>query len=217
MCGIKLQEYLRAEGVELPVIIITGYGDVTSAVQAMRAGAEAFLEKPCDDQQLWQAICQAMESQAVSRRQRVARLEIRCRLATLTPDEHQVLQRLMAGNPNKTIARDLDLGLRTVESAPGQHPAQNAGLVAGGIGADGDAVRRISRKCEREGRDCRRRPGEPWDRGADCESGLDRKTAFAWLAAIFSFCAGCFPSAFRPAKMWPSILTLPTSRCRMGR
>ncbi len=115
MCGLKLQELLRAEGVELPVIIITGYGDVSSAVQAMRGGAQTFLEKPCNDQQLWEAICRALACQVQSRSQRAQRAQIRSRLAMLTPEEHQVLQKLVAGNPNKTIAKELDLGLRTVE------------------------------------------------------------------------------------------------------
>ena len=115
MCGLKLQELLRAEGVELPVIIITGYGDITTAVQALRGGAQTFLEKTCNDQLLWEAICQALACQAQLRSQRAHRAQIRSRLAALTPEEHQVLQKLVAGNPNKTIAKELDLGLRTVE------------------------------------------------------------------------------------------------------
>ena len=72
MCGMELQKHLQREGVDLPVIIITGYGDVPTAVQAMRSGALTFLEKPCDDQLLWESICLALEKQATSRAQRAA-------------------------------------------------------------------------------------------------------------------------------------------------
>jgi FixJ family two-component response regulator len=115
MSGVELQEHLKQEGVELPVIVITGYGDIPTAVQAMRGGARMFLEKPCNDQQLCESIFQALQAQAISRRQRELRTAIHGRLATLTGDEHRVLQSLLSGKPNKTIARDLDLGLRTVE------------------------------------------------------------------------------------------------------
>jgi two-component system response regulator FixJ len=115
MSGIDLQEQLRREGVELPVIVITGYGDVASAVRAMRTGAFTFLEKPCNDQQLWESICLALQGQTALRGLRVQRGENCRNLATLSADEHRVLEKLMDGKANKTIAKELDLGLRTVE------------------------------------------------------------------------------------------------------
>lgn len=115
MSGIELLEQLKRQGIELPVIVITGYGDVPSAVRAMRAGATTFLEKPCSDQRLWESITSALRQEADSRTQRLQRAEARRRLATLTPDERKVLQKLLEGCSNKGIAKDLDIGLRTVE------------------------------------------------------------------------------------------------------
>ncbi|HTQ40654.1 MAG TPA: response regulator [Pirellulales bacterium] len=115
MSGLDLQERLIQEGTDLPLIVITGYGDIPTAVRAMRNGATTFLEKPCSDQKLWESISQALETEAAGRGQRLLRGEVRRRLTTLTSDEHRVLEKLIEGRPNKTIARDLDLGLRTVE------------------------------------------------------------------------------------------------------
>jgi two-component system, LuxR family, response regulator FixJ len=115
MTGVQLQQRLIEQGIELPVIMLTGYGDVSTAVEAMRAGACMFLEKPCNDQQLWTSIQQALEREARNRPQRQQRAEIRSRLQALTDQERTILEHLMAGVPNKTIARQLDIGLRTVE------------------------------------------------------------------------------------------------------
>lgn len=115
MSGIELQEALPAHGIDLPVILLTGYGDIPTAVRAMRQGAVMFLEKPCDERQLWEAISKAAECEATVRSRRQQRAEIRQRLATLTADETCVLHKLVDGLPNKTIAKELDLGLRTVE------------------------------------------------------------------------------------------------------
>jgi FixJ family two-component response regulator len=115
MSGLELQEQLLEEGVDLPVVVITGYADIPAAVRAMRNGAAIFLEKACGQEKLWNSISQALQSGASNRGRRLQRIEIRRRLATLTPDERRVLDKLVDGRPNKTIARDLDLGLRTVE------------------------------------------------------------------------------------------------------
>jgi FixJ family two-component response regulator len=115
MSGLELQERLNVEGLNLPVIIITGYADIPAAVRAMRNGAITFLEKACGDQKLWDAISRARETEAMARGPRLQRTDIRRRLATLTLDERRVLDKLIDGRPNKAIARDLDLGLRTVE------------------------------------------------------------------------------------------------------
>lgn len=115
MSGMELQKRLVQDGISLPIIMITGYADIPSAVQAMRNGALTFLEKPCSDQKLWEAISQALDLEAASRLQRQQRTDIVCRLKTLSGDEHCVLDMLLAGKPNKIIARDLEMGLRTVE------------------------------------------------------------------------------------------------------
>lgn len=113
--GLELQRQMVAQGVGLPVIVMTGHGDVPIAVQALKAGATDFLEKPFDDEQLLSAIKGAI---AVSQRasdDATAVAEISARLATLTPREREVLDRLVAGQPNKTIAYDLGSSPRTVE------------------------------------------------------------------------------------------------------
>jgi two-component system, LuxR family, response regulator FixJ len=115
MSGMELQKRLVQDGISLPIIMITGYADIPSAVQAMRNGALTFLEKPCSDQKLWESISQALDLEAASRFQRQQRTDIVCRLKTLSGDEHCVLDMLLAGKPNKIIARDLEMGLRTVE------------------------------------------------------------------------------------------------------
>jgi FixJ family two-component response regulator len=115
MSGVQLQRQLIDQGVELPVIMLTGYGDIPTAVEAMRAGACTFLEKPCSDQQLWKSIEQALQFHARTRDQRQQRAEIRSRLRTLTDQERTILNHLMTGMPNKAIAREFDIGLRTVE------------------------------------------------------------------------------------------------------
>jgi FixJ family two-component response regulator len=115
MSGVELQERLCADGIDLPAILITGYGDIPTAVRAMRNGAMTFLEKASGHQKLWDSISQVLASEASTREQRLQRNEIRRRLTRLTSDEHRVLAKLLEGLPNKMIARDLDLGLRTVE------------------------------------------------------------------------------------------------------
>jgi FixJ family two-component response regulator len=115
MSGLQLQQQLRERGSTLPVIVITGHADVPMAVRAMQNGAITFLEKPSQDQELWRSVEQALnveESQAAVRKQKA---ELETRLASLTEDESAVLGKLMEGLPNKRIAADLDIGLRTVE------------------------------------------------------------------------------------------------------
>ncbi|MDX1946702.1 MAG: response regulator [Pirellulaceae bacterium] len=115
MSGLQLLQQLQARRSTLPSIVITGYADVPMAVKAMQAGALTFLEKPCQEQALWQAIQQALDLEAAQQAQRKQKAEIEGRLATLTEDEVAVLRKLLEGLPNKRIAVDLDIGLRTVE------------------------------------------------------------------------------------------------------
>jgi FixJ family two-component response regulator len=115
MSGLDFLREIKQRGIPLPVIVITGFADVPMAVQAMKAGAMTFLDKPCQDQELISSIEQALtEGAAVQNRLRV-RQELEERMATLTDDEHLVLDKLIEGTPNKRIASDLDIGLRTVE------------------------------------------------------------------------------------------------------
>jgi FixJ family two-component response regulator len=115
MSGLQMLQQLHARQSTLPAIVITGYADVPMAVKAMQSGALTFLEKPCQDQELWQAIQKALDKETSLQSLRRQKGEIESRLATLTPDEVAVLRKLLEGLPNKRIAVDLDIGLRTVE------------------------------------------------------------------------------------------------------
>ena len=115
MSGLDLQDALAEQGIKLPVIIITGHGDIPMAVQAMRAGAVDFLEKPFREQELLHRIHQAVEQDTRARQDRAAKAEITARLASLTPREGQVLDLVVAGRPNKAIAGELGLSHKTVE------------------------------------------------------------------------------------------------------
>ena len=115
MTGLELQKTLKARGIPLPVIVIAYDGDVPTAVRAMKAGAVTFLEKPCSTQELWSSIQTALKLANRRRSEESQREEFRSRLAQLTPAESRVLEKLVAGKPNKAIALELDIGLRTVE------------------------------------------------------------------------------------------------------
>ncbi|MEX2175957.1 MAG: response regulator [Pirellulaceae bacterium] len=115
MSGLQLLQQLQSRQSTLPAIVITGYADVPMAVKAMQAGAMTFLEKPCGDQELWQAISQALDREQSLQAVRRQKGEVETRLAALTEDEVAVLHKLLEGLPNKRIAVDLDIGLRTVE------------------------------------------------------------------------------------------------------
>jgi two-component system response regulator FixJ len=113
--GIDLIKQLRELGVALPVIVITGHGDIPLAVEAMKLGASEFLEKPFDDEILLTAVRSALEKQADHGSRDAEKLKINTRLGTLSNRERQVLEGLAAGLPNKTIAYDLGISPRTVE------------------------------------------------------------------------------------------------------
>jgi two-component system response regulator FixJ len=115
MDGLELQRQLRQRGVGLPVIVITGHGDVPLAVEAMKAGAIDFIEKPFNDEKLLSAIRVAIDLHArdASREDEIA--AIRAKIDALSPREREVLDGLVAGLPNKTIAYDLKISARTVE------------------------------------------------------------------------------------------------------
>ena len=113
--GLELQRRMSEQGIRLPVIVMTGHGDVPIAVEAMKAGAADFLEKPFDDEQLLTAVSGAVAINRRVRDEAAAVADTMRRLATLTPREREVLDHLVAGQPNKTIAYDLGSSPRTVE------------------------------------------------------------------------------------------------------
>jgi two-component system response regulator FixJ len=115
MDGLALQQELRRRGVLMPVVIVTGHGDVALAVQAMKAGAVDFIEKPYAEADMLRAVSAALEREADERQQRVASETATARIATLTPRERDVLRLLVAGWPNKVIAHELGISPRTVE------------------------------------------------------------------------------------------------------
>jgi two-component system, LuxR family, response regulator FixJ len=113
--GLQLQRRLQALGVRLPVIIITGHADVSLAVEAMKAGAVDFIEKPFDDETILSAIRIALDHYDHTGRRETEVVQIQTKLQSLSAREREVLEGLLAGNPNKTIAYDLSLSPRTVE------------------------------------------------------------------------------------------------------
>ncbi len=115
MDGLEVQQELRERGLTLPVIVMTGHGDVTVAVQAMKQGAVDFIEKPFEKAVLISAIEEGFARIANVERRRARADEARVRLNGLTARERDVLQGLVRGHPNKTIAYDLDISPRTVE------------------------------------------------------------------------------------------------------
>jgi two-component system response regulator FixJ len=115
MDGIEVQAALREKGVTLPVIIMTGHGDVSLAVQAMKAGAVDFIEKPFEKAVLLSAIEHAMDRLKRSAANHDRADEAIVKLQALTPREREVLDGLARGLPNKTIAYDLGISPRTVE------------------------------------------------------------------------------------------------------
>jgi two-component system, LuxR family, response regulator FixJ len=114
MNGLQVQEELNRLGLRLPIIVMAAYGDVTTAVRAMKAGAIDFLEKPFEDTPFLAAIERALAYPWRARQEWEAERAVE-RIAPLSPREREVLIRLLAGNPNKVIATDLAISVRTVE------------------------------------------------------------------------------------------------------
>jgi two-component system response regulator FixJ len=115
MSGLELQEQLNRRGSIIPVIFITGHGDVSMAVDAMQAGAFDFLQKPFRDQDLIDRLQRALEKDRANRTVLKQRSVIRERLESLTPREREVLEMVISGKPNKIMAADLAVSQRTVE------------------------------------------------------------------------------------------------------
>jgi two-component system response regulator FixJ len=116
MTGLDLVKTLKASGLDYPVIVITGHGDVALAVEAMKAGVVDFIEKPFDDETLLAAITVAFERKSIAAgTASPERQAIGGRLADLSPREREVLRGVIDGKPNKVIAHDLGISPRTVE------------------------------------------------------------------------------------------------------
>ncbi|KAA6186350.1 response regulator transcription factor [Thiohalocapsa marina] len=115
MSGLELQAYLTRREIRIPVIIITGHGDVAMAVKAMKAGAVDFIEKPFDDEELLNSIRNALQHDEKQRALRAQRAAIAMRLAELTPREHEVMSMVTDGKSNKEIAAALGVSAKTVE------------------------------------------------------------------------------------------------------
>jgi two-component system, LuxR family, response regulator FixJ len=116
MSGLQLQRELKARNADLPVIILTGYGDVTTAVKAMESGAVTFLEKPYNPQTLIDRVQEAIRLDA-DRRQLQEKVDgVKKRADLLTPRERQVMGLVVEGQPNKAIAARLGLSKKTVDT-----------------------------------------------------------------------------------------------------
>jgi two-component system, LuxR family, response regulator FixJ len=113
--GLELQRKLIQEKIDLPIVFITGHGNVQMAVNAMQAGAVNFLEKPFHEQELWDSIRKALEIDSQNRRRKTRRNRVQDLLAKLTEGERAVLDLILEGKLNKEIAADLGLSNRTVE------------------------------------------------------------------------------------------------------
>jgi two-component system, LuxR family, response regulator FixJ len=116
MSGLDLQDRLAPLQNPPPTIIITGHGDVPMAVRAMKAGAVDFIEKPFNDQVLLDCIQRALERDDQNRRRQMRRASVGTLLAQLTPREREVMDRMVAGMPNKAMAADLGISVKTVEA-----------------------------------------------------------------------------------------------------
>jgi len=115
MNGLELQAALRERGVKLPVIFLTGSGDIPMAVAAMRNGAVDFLEKPFENSDLVERVRRAFARTAQTRPEPLVRSDFRRRRATLTPREREVMDLMVTGMTSKVIARELGGSFRTVE------------------------------------------------------------------------------------------------------
>ena len=115
MSGMELQQTLKDRGIDLPIIFITGHGDVPMAVKALQAGAVDFLQKPFRQQELLDKVNAALSEERELRAALADRSVIKEQIASLTPREHDVLHHLMEGDANKVIAIDLGISERTVE------------------------------------------------------------------------------------------------------
>ncbi len=115
MSGLDAQEEMNKLNIKVPLIFITGHGDVPMAVKALKRGAFDFIEKPFNDQHLLDAVQRALKQNTESNQLRSANESIKQRISSLTPRENEVMQRVTQGKPNKVIAHELNVSIKTVE------------------------------------------------------------------------------------------------------
>lgn len=120
LSGLDLQSELAKSGIEVPIIFLTGHGDIPKTVRAMKAGAVEFLTKPFRPQELFEAVQQALLRHSEFRKQNADALELRQRLGTLTPRERQVLALVAGGLLNKQIASELGITELTIKAHRGR-------------------------------------------------------------------------------------------------
>ena len=120
LSGLDLQKRMAEIHLEIPIVFITGHGDVPTSVQAMKAGALEFLTKPFSDRDLLNAIHQAIKRDRAARREGAKLRELRDRYQSLTPREREVMERVVAGLLNKQIAAELGTSVMTIKAHRGQ-------------------------------------------------------------------------------------------------
>lgn len=116
MSGPELQDYLRREGIGIPIVFMSAHGDVRIAVNAMKGGAVDFIQKPFDYREALAIVRRAFERDMQERERQARRAQLAERLAALTERERGVLQRIVEGKANKVIAAELDISVKTVEA-----------------------------------------------------------------------------------------------------
>jgi FixJ family two-component response regulator len=115
MSGPQLQDYLRREAIEIPIVFVSGHNDVPTAVNAIKGGAVDFIQKPFDYREAVSVVRRALERDAQGRERRARQVELAGRFAALTAREREVMRRVIEGKPNKLIAEELEISVRTVE------------------------------------------------------------------------------------------------------
>ncbi len=115
LCGLRVFERLAAGRIHLPVVALSDCGDVAFVVQALKAGAVDYLQKPCGEAELERALREALQWDSEHRRDIALALKVRHRMDQLTPAEHEVLQRLIEGLSNREVAAELGLSVRAIE------------------------------------------------------------------------------------------------------
>lgn len=115
MSGLELQGYLKDRGIDIPIVFVTAHGDVRTAVTAIQRGAVDFIEKPFSYREAVSTVQKAFQRDAERRDRQVRQAQAAARLATLTERERAVLRCVIAGKPNKVIADELDISIKTVE------------------------------------------------------------------------------------------------------
>jgi len=115
MSGPELQGYLKRAAIEIPIVFVSGHGDVPTAVNAIKGGAVDFIQKPFDYREAVSVVRRALERDAEGRDRRASQAQFAERLASLTEREREVMRFIAEGRPNKLIAEQLDISIRTVE------------------------------------------------------------------------------------------------------